>query len=187
MSWFSKTRGYGEGVRFKPRFGFIVPHTAKAQGAMSIYQITEYQYWLSVITNLPTLNPSMIRSRGLDYAASNLAGKGVNVSIEPHFNAFNKSAHGMEVLILKGDSLSREYAVHMVELFRDHFPDRRVRHGDGILEVSRGDRGYKNLKIAKKYMKAALLPELFFGDNEEDFMPREASSYFFTEFVTEIS
>ena len=161
--------GYGE-ESLAPNYGFIVPHTRENQGAKTWDgKYSEYIYYSLMISDLNF--PFTTRdAKGVTGAAKNLASRYCNVSIEPHFNSFNGKAHGAEILILAGDEVSRMYAERFLEMFEDMYMNRRIR---GVKEISPGGRGYKNLKQARKYMQASVLPELFFGDNPNDFLDVE--------------
>ena len=171
-STFSKpVNDYGSGEPFIPTWGIIVPHTQASQGASSWDSIyTEYLYGLALVNLLPV--PWGTRNnKGVYGAAKTLKERGCTCSLEPHFNAYNKRAHGAEILVMKGDDLSAKYARLFIEQFSDTYSDRRIRHGDGIKWVGKGDRGYRNLHSAKLGgMKVAILTELFFIDNPIDFI-----------------
>jgi len=80
---------------------------------------------------------------------------------------------------MKGDKLSLKYAELIAESFKHHFPDRILRHGNGVKIVTKGERGYNNLFIAKKNgMEVALLSEAFFIDNSSEWIePREMGAF----------
>lgn len=171
--------GFGTGEEFVPIWGFITAHTASSGGAMSWDRtMNEYQYSLRMLTSMefPWENRSI---GGIKKASRLLFEKNINCSIEPHFNAFNGSAFGGEFLVLKGDSLSEKYAEHIAESFAKIFPKRKLRHGNGIKYIRPGERGYRNLKDAKDNgMMVAIISELFFGDNPDDFMKFGEQAHF---------
>ena len=161
--------GFGEGRDFVPRLGVIVPHNKKAQGAETTDGVyTEYRYALMEWMSLNY--PRETRDKGgVSGAAKRLKAQGCNFSIEPHKNAYNEVVRGHEVLVLEGDKLSIKYAKQLVDMFGGEFP---LSPNRGVKELVRGDRGYYNLVRAKKAgMEVALLTELFFIDNKEDFIP----------------
>lgn len=175
---------YGRGADFIPLWGIIVPHERKAQGARthsSVYPpVYEYGYGLQLATYLSDRIPHKTRdSAGVYGAAKALLDIGCNATLEPHCNAFNGKAEGYEILVMAGDSLSKEYALNIISAFQTKYPERRKRQGDGVKEVKKGERGYYNLKNAKDAgVEVALLSELFFIDNIKDFMqPLEMSNF----------
>ena len=162
--------GFGEEAPIPLSWGIIIPHNHTQQGAVGVKNHSEYIYGVLLAESL-----------GMKYATRDLSGvKGAarelfrhdrNASIEPHFNAFNRRVKGAEILVMEGDSESKYYAEMFMELFADMFPERKIRHGNGIKEVRRGNRGFYNLKTARNNgMEVSLLPELFFGDNHGDWM-----------------
>jgi hypothetical protein len=118
---------------------------------------------------------------GLEGAYSSLAQDGITASIESHRNAFNTKARGYEVWILKGDTLSKQYAEELINRMSKFFPTRINR---GVKEVEAGGRGFVNLYEAKKAgMKVALLSELFFLDNESEFISEEDLAKVYIDFL----
>lgn len=162
---------HGEGDTFKARFGYIVPHTEKAQGAETPNKKTsEYQYGLSVaVTNDASILWDDRNDGGVKAAARRLVKKGCNATFEDHKNAYNNKVGGAEILVIKGDQLSKDKAELILEAFKLRFPKRNIR---GVKEMRKGGRGYNNLIAAKKGgADIALLGELFFIDNDSDFIP----------------
>ena len=180
--------GFGEGVEPVPKWGILVPHTEKAQGAVTTEGQTEYDYGVRLAVNFYNAGiPIANRNNGLKKGFKELRKQGVTASLEPHFNSFNGRAKGAEILVLKGDTRSYRIAELCLEILDDSdefYPDkddnpRRIR---GVKEVAKGDRGYKNLKAAKDSgMDIALLSELFFGDNYFDYMSEEMQYKFWRE------
>ena len=174
------------------KWGFVVPHTKKAAGAVlkitikgkSKVQDQEYFYAMDVIDELASklgVTKATRDEGGLKGAFSWLNIEGCNASIEPHLNAFNTKAEGYEVLILDGDSTSEVYAKELLALFGEMFPKRVNR---GIKRIKAGGRGFSNLMAAKeKGMKVALLTELFFIDNPKEFISRGDMVEFFNRFL----
>jgi hypothetical protein len=167
--------GYGEGEDLILKWGVIVPHTRRAPGASSWDgKYNEYVYG-NLLANQLDLPYATRDEGGVAGAASALARAGVTASLEPHYNAYNGRAHGAEILVMEGDEISYMYAERMLEEFAEVFPSRRIR---GVKEIGRGGRGYNNLRLARKHMKVALLSEMFFGDNREDWLPVEDQAKF---------
>lgn len=168
---------YGNSKKLKIKWGIIVPHTKEAQGAVSkLTKVSEYKYGKVLISYLSTYPFATRDAAGIKGAVKELVSKGCNASLEPHKNAFNNKAKGYEILVIKGDNASKEYARLILEAFEDEYPNRRNR---GIKEVSKGDRGYYNLKTAKKAgIKVALLSEMFFIDNPVDYVEPQTMAAF---------
>ena len=153
---------HGEGEQFKPAWGIIVPHLDRAGGAETPSgRWNEYKYGLHMAKFMDKAHAT--RDEGGVYgAAKELKKYGCNASLEPHKNAYNGKANGYEILILKGDHLSKHYAELFLEEFSRKYPQRKNR---GIKEMTKGGRGYKNLIDAKRAgMEVALLSEMFFID-----------------------
>lgn len=174
--------GYGEAEPAELRWGIIVPHESKRPGAYNYDKtISEYNYGLVMCKSLPF--PCETRDSGGVYgAAKKLKAKGVNATLEPHYNAFNGKASGCEILVLAGDKESERVARLILNGFKQKYPHRILRGSDGIKFVSKGDRGYYNLVNAKSAgSKIRLLSELFFGDNKSDYMKPEDQADFWKE------
>ena len=181
-------QGYGEGDNFSPIWGLIIPHEKKAQGAMN-YDGTysEYNYALEMSRHIGI--PFQTRDDGGVYTATErlINEYKINSTIETHFNAYNRNAHGYELLVMKGDSLSERYARLMIESFSDIYPKRRARGDAGIKWVSKGDRGYYNLSKAKDAgAVVTILSELCFGDNVVDYIsPIKQAEFWRSHFIDE--
>lgn len=180
----NKSNGYGEGEDVVLSWGFINPHTSVSGGAVTHDKtMNEYKYGLHMLHNLNF--PFETRDEGgVAGACKRLKKAGVTATIETHFNGFNGKASGAECLVLKGDSESEHYARLFMNMFSDVYPRRKLRHDRGIKLVKSGDRGYTNLKVARRYMKVAILSELFFGDNPSDFMSFVDQSKFWHHVLT---
>lgn len=160
-----------ESTRGPLKWGIIIPHTYKAQGASNKQDtVTEYQYADKMSWRIN--HSSEFRDNGGVYgAAERLFESGCNASIEPHLNAFNGKAKGFEILAMAGDTRSISEGIRIAKAFKEMFPDRLLRHGNGVKIVKRGDRGYKNLKDARYAgMRVALLSEAFFIDNPDEWI-----------------
>ena len=166
--------GFGYGEPIKHKVGCIIPHVLKAQGAETIGGLTEYRY---AFEEIPKDKPYKTRDEaGVKGAARELKKLKCNTSIEPHKNAFNEKANGYEILVMDGDKVSYDFAMNILQAFEEMFPTHKNR---GIKTLSRGDRGYYNLRDAKRGgMKAAILTELFFIDCYQDFILPETMREF---------
>lgn len=163
----------------KYKWGIIIPHTKKSPGASTAdKKINEYEYALSMVPHMA--KPYATRDKaGVSGAASELKKLGINASLEPHKNAYNNMAKGFEILVLANDSESIRVAEIMAQNFKDLYPERTLRHTNGVKKIKSGDRGYSNLIAAKKAgMEIALLSEAFFIDNPKEWIsPEEMASF----------
>ena len=168
---------YGDGEKFTPKWGIIVPHTEKAQGAQNQNGVSEFLYGTALV-KVMSFFYALRGAKGVFGAAKALLQAGCNSSLEPHLNAYNTQVGGYEILYLKGDSLSKQYAELILDMFEAEYPDRKRR---GLKAVEKGDRGAGNLIAAKKAgMKVALLSELFFIDNPNEWIPPNEMALFLT-------
>lgn len=161
------------------RYGFIIPHTKKAKGAHG-NATNEYDYAIDMVSWIDKI-PFVTRDNTTIFnAVSDLIRFGrVNATIEPHKNAYNKKAHGFEILVLKNDLQSEKAAREIISKFTKMFPLRRLRQDGGIKWISEHDRGYLNLKSAKTAgVEIALLTEPFFIDNPGDWISPEEMAVF---------
>jgi N-acetylmuramoyl-L-alanine amidase len=173
--------GYGEKPEPKYKFGIIIPHTKNSPGASSPDKVSEYRYALEMA---PTIGLKYYTrdEAGVLGAAKNLANWGANASLECHLNAYNGAAKGFEILVLADDTESARVAELMAEIFKQKYPDRVLRHSNGVKKIKSGDRGYSNLRDAKKAgMKIALLSEAFFIDNPAEWISPEEMGKFWKE------
>ena len=178
---------HGEGGEaFKPKWGIIVPHTLRAGGARTPdKKWNEYFYAQEMLKFLKKqrLIPSATRDNGgVSQAARDLVRAGATATLEPHKDAYNSRVGGYSILVLKGDNLSKELALKIISLFEQKYPSRSKRSGDGVKEVEGRDNGAANLRAAKRAgAEAALLSELFFIDNRNEFIEPEEMALFWVE------
>lgn len=168
-------------------WGVIIGHTVLKQGARTKAppsgrdkNVFEYAYSSEMAKYLNgDIAHSFRDFGGVRGAVESLEAMNCNASIEHHLNAFNGQAKGFEVLFLKGDKESEYYALEFAQMFKETFPGRILRHSNGLKPISRGDRGYNNLKKAKKGgMLVALLSEAFFIDNSREWIePEELAAF----------
>jgi hypothetical protein len=149
---------------FKPRWGIIIPHTKRAGGAYSkTHHIDEYHYALDMFPS-SGISYETRDAGGVSGAASRLRKRGFNASLEPHLNSFNGQVQGAEILVLKGDKLSKRFAELFLDVYKAKYPGKNIR---GVKQMKKGQRGAANLIAAKRAgMEVALLSEMFFLDSE---------------------
>ena len=127
---------------------------------------TEYQYCGEMFDYMNIKEGKHWEDRskgGLNGAYKRIAKKGYNATIEPHLNAFNGKAKGIETLYPKGCAKSQMLAIRVNTLLKASFPDRVNRHTKAL---SPGDDGWANFEAAKKNgIKACVITEAFFIDN----------------------
>jgi N-acetylmuramoyl-L-alanine amidase len=145
----------------------VVGHTKSSPGTTTYLGEKEYSYNTKLAK---VLEPLLLQSGcnvmteyrdvgGLRGAYSRGNRIKPDLTLELHLNGFSKVAHGLEVLALKSDPISIEFA----DLLSDEvaaslgFKERREYNGtDGVLPVVRGDSGYENLKVARDYTTAPI-------------------------------
>lgn len=170
-------------------WGFVVAHTKKKVGAVlkdedGTVMATENDHSNSTSIQVCRQIPSVIATRdagGLDGAYGWLSIEGCKFSIESHGNAFNRNAKGYLILVIDGDKASEYVANLMLESFREKYPKRQYR---GIRRVQAGDNGFLNLRKAREAgMEVALLTEMFFIDNRDDYISSEDLGNFYVDFI----
>lgn len=170
-------------------WGYIVPHTLRKEGAFLDGIISEYDYGLicaNILNRNEFIDSETRDNGGVIMAASKLVKRGCRYSIEDHKNAFNKKSRGFEVLVLKDDERSIAAAKILANVFKKHFPERKLRGVDGVKLISVEDRGGHNLESAKKAgMVVAILAEPFFIDNFDDWIPPRKLAEVYADFFTE--
>lgn len=169
---------HGEGESFKPKWGYIVPHTKKAGGAETPdNKWSEYQYGKVVaITNGAFIPWDDRNHGGVKEASKRLVAHGCNSLFEDHKNAYRGFTRGAEILVIRGDELSIKYAEFILEEFKKQFPDHPIR---GIKQMKKGGRGYNNLRDMKRGgADVALLGEMFFIDNVKDWIDQDTYAKF---------
>ena len=133
--------------------------------------VNEYQWCKKFVPILV----DMFRSQGIDadliicpekqftkaseekpYKLGKINGKGYDLVIESHLNAFNGSANGTEVLYYPTSTKSKEYAQRVNDKLDDIFLDRGIKARD-------------NLYILRDTDCPSILIEYFFCDNREDY------------------
>ena len=155
---------------FKPIWGILIPHLLTQPGAVCWHGgVAEYGYAVNMVQEMALDIIYEDKELGYGEAISHLMDKDINAIIEPHFNAHSVlKASGYEILVMKGDLLSEKYATEFLLEFSQMFPERRNR---GVKFLKEGDRGFINLLYMKFFgAKVAMLTELFFGDNKEDWL-----------------
>lgn len=89
-----------------------------------------------------------------------------DLSIELHFNSFSARSSGCECLALKGDVNSIKFADFVTDVVSAEYGSKQ-RDGDGVLEISKGGRGFLNLKLVKDTLSKdaeVVLIEPFFAN-----------------------
>lgn len=172
-----KPTGYGAEDPIGHNWGIAIPHEQYNQGAVAHDpRWTEFSYALIMGGDIQV--PKYTKSMPNPYES--LVNADLCTAIlEPHFNAYNGKVHGYEILVLKGDSESEHYARLFIDAWADEYPKRRARGDRGIKWIKKGDRGYPNLTGMKKAgAEVALLSEMFFGDNESDWVsPKDQADF----------
>ena len=167
-----------------PRIGFVRGHEAKAQGAQSNDGLSEYDYWGKV---LPEVVRRTVETKEFLRNGTNIRGAirralvwKPDIIIELHFNAYNTSVNGAEVLIC--DNSQRQIANDLLGAWLV-FSNKSNR---GVKMKSRGDAGYASVDEMRRGGVQGCLFEPFFGDNPNDYVEPEIMVEFLVEFVNEM-
>jgi N-acetylmuramoyl-L-alanine amidase len=103
---------------------------------------------------------------GFKAITKDMAIKKPDLSIELHFNSFSLKSTGCECLALKGDLNSIRFADFVTDIVSSEYSSKQ-RDGDGVVEISRGGRGYLNLKLVRDTLpkdSEVVLVEPFFAN-----------------------
>jgi len=167
--------------------GIVVGHTEKSQGAVNYKGESEYSFNSRIamlmrkyiIDNSPkkceVLFRDIIGRSGVAKSAKNL---GLDLTLELHFNSFNKVAYGCEILVYqhaKEFDTTGIFADELTDLLAKKF-DLKQRHNyrdeqeelrDGVKLIQKGDRGAYNLtSMEDQGIKYAMLIEPCFANIE---------------------
>ena len=106
-----------------------------------------------------------------------------DIVIQMHLNAYNGTAKGCEVLVVKGDSKSYPLAEKFAKEFTDAFSNVPMRRfsDQGKKILSSNDRGVTSLITSGSVKK--VLVEPFFIDNSANFVPKEEYAKFLIKFI----
>ena len=167
------------------RVALVVGHTATARGARSVIGIQEYDYFKEVceivLAELKTDKVKMFLrdGRGIAQTIDAAANWGADVIIELHFNAFNGTAHGAEILIPQGttNALGADFLAKWCE-----FAKLRNR---GVKTVTRTQPGGTSVFTINARKRQGFLWETFFGDTISDFRDQETVAEFLCEWIRE--
>ena len=144
------------------RVGIIVGHDEKSQGARTYNNITEYtfNYFVAqmmkqlhefkVLNNYNKIAHIEVIDRNDGWAAvQNIIKKSKCLTtLELHFNSFEIIARGVETLAISGDDPSESFASFISSRIAKEYRS-TIRHGNGVYDVSSGERGFHNLNQAK--------------------------------------
>ena len=167
-----------------PRIAFVRGHEAKAQGAQSNDGLSEYDYWGKV---LPEVVRRTVETKEFLRNGTNIRGAirralvwKPDIIIELHFNAYNTSVNGAEVLIC--DSSQRQIANDLLGAWLV-FSNKLNR---GVKMKSSGEAGYASVDEMRRGGVQGCLFEPFFGDNPNDYVEPEIMVEFLVEFVNDM-
>lgn len=150
------------------RIAVVIGHDKSSPGAYSPHLgMSEYIYNSEVSTHLAGGMDIYKRPIGGGYSsqmkklADIINPLKYDLVVELHFNSFNKSANGCEVVIFKGNKYTQQLGQKYCDLISGSYKTKNR----GVKEVSnKNDRGYGFLSA----MNAdAMILEPFFGDHEE--------------------
>nr|WP_237681834.1 N-acetylmuramoyl-L-alanine amidase [Agrobacterium vitis] len=99
-------------------------------------------------------------SKEISTAYATVAAWNPDLIVELHFNSFNASSSGIEMLFKVGDARAKSFALKLATETKDllKLP---LRHGDGLLVAAPGARGYASLSTIPDV--PTVLTEPFFG------------------------
>jgi len=168
------------------KVAIIIGHGAGDSGAMGWNGMSEFNYNSFVAEEVA--RTSMGKEIKLFYRGDSGI-KGVSkkamawspdITIEMHCNAFNGQAKGCCVLTLK-DEISIKYGRKFSEDFCKKF-GRILRDEDGVVELSRKDRGYFSLSQVDD-PPPSILVEPFFIDNKDEWVNPMSYSEFLIDWI----
>lgn len=162
-----------EKIDSKSGICFIVGHTKESPGAYSDYfKLPEYLFWIQRLSRFEGACKSLgvefnffLRDQGLSVAYEKatdwLEQFEKKCVVELHFNAFNKTATGGEVLVVSNTDYERAIAtsVSRAMSMATTLKERPLK------ELKPGDRGYS---LVTQVIYPSILIEPFFGDNLSD-------------------
>lgn len=158
---------------------FINGHRWNHQGAdnkINGKKVSEWSYAMDMHRHL--IVPTFDDAFNLKSPNSWVIGE-ESIALEFHLNSFHADVSGYEVLVIQDDLRSYIVAEKFMRLMKKTFPNRR---GRGIKVLTENDRGYNNLLRLKKVYNRAILTEMFFLSNEDDWMDRDIAADFINEF-----
>lgn len=164
-----------DGINTNIGIAFIIGHTKDSPGAYSkTFDMHEYDFWSDEMTNVDLTYPDN-KKFTYDYFRRDRIGisgayKEAEKFLEPfknkfaielHFNAYNGTARGSEVLYVGGE---KKLAGDLSAMFASHIKTK----DRGAKSLSSGDRGHYNVSRLDDMSIQSILTEPFFGDNVDD-------------------
>jgi len=130
----------------KKHIGIIVGHTSDKKGAVSYSGVSEYDYNIEVAKQVTNIINSQTnheaswhtRNKGYKPISDFYRENNVFLSIELHFNSYNKQAYGMEMLVLEGNSF--DLADNIISKLARYYNIKERANG-GVKDLSRTQRG----------------------------------------------
>lgn len=142
-----------------------------------------YNSWvMDYVTSKTTKNVKVFKGSSSVNAVALSKSFNPEIVIQMHLNAFDGTAKGCEVLVIKGDTKSYPLAEKFAADFTKKFNRVLRRSGDkGKKILSSGDRGVASLVASGNCIK--FLVEPFFIDNRSDFVSKEEYAQFLLEWI----
>lgn len=142
--------------------GIIIGHTEEAQGARTYNGVSKLKYNRFIAHNLKRLHNYhkinghasfskllvISRNEGWPSVQNQIKANNIDITIELHFNSFDRPARGVETLAISGDLASEDFAQHISSKIAKEYSS-PLRHQNGVYDVSRKERGYNNLSVVK--------------------------------------
>jgi hypothetical protein len=170
--------------KFK-RIALVVGHEATAAGARNVKGNQEYFYFRAICEKLERDFPSHIKmflrdGRTISQTINAAANWGAEIIIECHYNAFNGTAQGAEILIAKGArrTIATEFLAQWCE-----FADLKNR---GVKEVTLAQAGGRSVETMNFHKVEGGLVEFFFGDTPTDYRSPEMVYDFLKNWIKQI-
>lgn len=165
-----------ENLPIKNRLAFIIGHTKLAKGAYSDFlKKHEYDFWKQFAeTYLVSRNDVEIKVYyrdiiGVSGAYQKAIEDNPSAIIELHFNSFNGSASGFEILCNPNKDTNPDLELDFSRILIKEFSNVLKTKNRGVKHISsKGERGFFNLSQVVSI--PSILIEPFFGDNEQDAM-----------------
>lgn len=168
------------------KVAIIIGHGNGDSGAMGWNGMSEFNYNSFVADEISRANTGKEvklfhrGSTGIAGVAAKAMAWGGDITIEMHLNAFNGKAKGCCVLTLK-DQVSIDIGRKFSKSFCEKF-NRIMRDGDGVVELSRGDRGHFSLACVNDPAPSILI-ESFFIDNKDEWIEMIDYANFLIEWI----
>jgi hypothetical protein len=170
--------------KFK-KIALVVGHEAAAAGAKNVKGNQEYFYFRAICEKLERDFSGSVKmflrdGRTISQTINAAANWGAEIVIECHYNAFNGTAQGAEILIAKGAkrTIATDFLAQWCEL-----ADLKNR---GVKEVTLAQAGGRSVETMSFHKVEGGLMEFFFGDTPTDYRSPEMVYDFLKNWIKQI-